>query len=106
VKEVHVRSVREADIERGVVQWAKANGWLTWKNNGPGDRGKPDRTFVSPTGLVVFIEFKAPGKRPTALQKRWIIALHRHCANAEWFSNVGDAVYYLAQLEHEHALDA
>lgn len=38
------------------------------KLGGPGDRGKPDRLFVGPGGRTLFVEFKAPGKRPRKLQ--------------------------------------
>jgi hypothetical protein len=33
-------------------------------------------------GRVLFIEFKAPGKRPTALQARWLDRLADHTFHA------------------------
>jgi hypothetical protein len=30
----------------------------------------PDRIFIFPSGLLIFIEFKAPGKKTTEKQKR------------------------------------
>lgn len=59
--------IRERDIEAKAVKLAKDNGWLTYKFVSPSQRGVPDRIFIK-DGIVVFIEFKAPGKKPTALQ--------------------------------------
>ena len=60
--------MRESQIEKAVCVYAKARGWLSIKLAGPGDRGKPDRLFLAKGGRVKFIEFKAPGKKPTLLQ--------------------------------------
>ena len=59
----------EATIERAVCDFAKRRGWLAYKFVSPGNRAVPDRLFVR-GGRVVFVEFKAPGKRPTRLQRR------------------------------------
>lgn len=63
--------IRERDIEAKVVKWAKANGWLTYKFVSPSQRGVPDRIFIK-DGCIVFVEFKAPGKKPTPLQAQTI----------------------------------
>lgn len=63
--------MRESAIEKAVVASAKAAGWIALKLNGPGDKGKPDRLFLK-DGRAVFVEFKAPGKRPTALQAQYM----------------------------------
>jgi hypothetical protein len=60
----------ERDIERKVGLYAQEKGWLTMKFTSPGRRSVPDRIYISPRGQVVFIEFKAPGKKPTSLQER------------------------------------
>lgn len=59
--------IRERDIEAKVVALAKKAGWLSYKFVSPSQRGVPDRIFIR-DGVVVFIEFKAPGKKPTQLQ--------------------------------------
>lgn len=59
----------ESATEQEVVGWAAANGWKSYKLNGYGDRGKPDRLFGK-DGKAVFIEFKAPGKPARKLQER------------------------------------
>lgn len=52
----------EKDIENKVVRYAKQLGCLVRKMNGLGARAWPDRMFITPSGKVFFIEFKAPGK--------------------------------------------
>lgn len=58
----------EKQIEAKCVRWAKARGTKSYKLQGPGNRSAPDRLFILPNGRVVFIEFKRPGGRTTALQ--------------------------------------
>ena len=62
----------EARIEKATCDYAKKAGWYVRKFKSPGQRAVPDRIMISPSGLVIFIEFKAPGKLPTALQSREI----------------------------------
>lgn len=38
----------------------------------PGNAGVPDRLVLLPGGRVVFVELKAPGKKPTELQQAQI----------------------------------
>lgn len=57
----------ESKIEAIVTKHAKANGWLAYKWTSPANRGVPDRLYFK-AGQLVIIEFKAPGKKPTALQ--------------------------------------
>ncbi len=59
--------MRERLIERKVCAAAKANGWLVHPKAAAGTRGWPDRTFTKPERLI-FVEFKAPGKKSTRLQ--------------------------------------
>jgi Holliday junction resolvase len=63
--------LRESTIERSVCDIAKRHKWLTYKFISPATRGVPDRIFIK-GGRVVFIEFKAPGKKPTKLQAHTI----------------------------------
>lgn len=55
-------------VEGPVVKWAKDNGWLTLKINVLGKRGFPDHFFFTYPRVLVMIEFKAPGKKPSAIQ--------------------------------------
>ena len=73
--------MREATIERAVCIYAKSRGCLVMKLAGPNQKGQPDRMFIY-QGKVLFIEFKAPGKLPTALQMKWISDLFLQGMNA------------------------
>ena len=59
--------MNEAQIERKVCDLAKKRGWLPYKFASPSNRGVPDRIFLR-DGVCLFVEFKAPGKKPTKLQ--------------------------------------
>lgn len=59
----------ESQIERKVSLYAKQRGVLTYKFVSPSNRGVPDRVFLY-RGQTLFVEFKQPGKKPTALQAR------------------------------------
>jgi hypothetical protein len=63
---------KESVIETAVCKYAKEKGFYVRKFKAPGNRGVPDRIFLSPHGVWFTIEFKAPGKEPTTLQKREI----------------------------------
>lgn len=52
----------EAVIEEVVCDDARADGWVVKKCKFIGERGALDRLFAK-DGRVVFIEFKAPGKK-------------------------------------------
>lgn len=64
----------ESKIENKVCIYAKEHDWLQFKFVSPSSRGVPDRIFMK-AGIVVFIEFKAKGKKPTPLQERKIAAI-------------------------------
>lgn len=68
----------ERDIEKAVKDYAKLNGWLAYKFTSPGHIGVPDGLFISPKGLVILMEFKQSGKKPTAMQQREIDRINQH----------------------------
>lgn len=79
---------QEAKIEKAVCDYARKKGCYVRKFSSPAHRGVPDRIFITPTGLVFFIEFKAPGKVPTALQQRELDEIKKRggyaqCADSE-----------------------
>jgi len=63
---------QEQKLESAVVAYARERGILTYKFVSPAHRGVPDRVFIWPTGIVLWVEFKAPGKKITPLQARTI----------------------------------
>ena len=81
----------EKQVEAKVYAWAKKNGVKTYKLSGPNFRGKPDRMFMF-NGEVLFLELKAPGKRPTKLQMSEIEDLRAHGINADWADTPGSAI--------------
>jgi len=66
--------MRESALESRCCRAATAAGWLTFKFVSPGRRGVPDRIFLR-AGRIIFIEFKAPGRRPSPAQERRIAEL-------------------------------
>lgn len=60
----------ERDIEKRVKDYARSKGWLAYKFTSPGHAFVPDGILISPKGVVIFIEFKQSGKKPTAGQLR------------------------------------
>lgn len=58
----------EGEIEKKVKAYATAAGVIARKWVSPGHRSVPDDIFLAPGGLVFFIEFKAPGKKPSQKQ--------------------------------------
>ena len=80
--------MRESTVEKAVCRHAEACGWMVLKLGGAGDRGKPDRLFLK-DGRALFIEFKAPGKRPTALQARYLERLRAAGFSAVVVDDVG-----------------
>ena len=60
--------MKESTIEKVVSNYAKSKGWLSFKFVSPSNRGVPDRIFLK-RGKIIFIEFKATGKKLTKLQK-------------------------------------
>ena len=64
--------MREKEVEQKLVKAVKKTGGLCIKFISPGFDGVPDRVVLLPKGGIAFIELKAPGKKPRALQKRRI----------------------------------
>jgi Holliday junction resolvase len=59
----------ERKIEAHLVKLAKKHGWFCRKVKWIGRNGCPDRLLISPAGLMIWVEVKAPGKEPTKLQQ-------------------------------------
>ena len=58
----------EKDVELALVKRVKEMGGIAFKFVSPSRRSVPDRLCLFPGGRVVFVECKAPGKRPTVAQ--------------------------------------
>ena len=60
--------MREKTIEQHLVKAVKNSGGIAPKLVSPGFDGMPDRLVLLPGGKIGFVEVKAPGKEPRALQ--------------------------------------
>lgn len=69
----------EKKIEAAVCAYARERGLLTYKFTSPQRSAVPDRLWITPTGTVVFCEFKQEGKKPTPAQEREHARLKGHC---------------------------
>ena len=65
--------MREKIIEKELVARVKAMGGIAPKFTSPRFDGMPDRLVLLPGGRMGFVELKAPGRKPRALQ----MARHR-----------------------------
>jgi len=60
--------VRERNIETYLRDQVRKAGGAAMKWVSPGNSGVPDRIVIMPGGRIVFVELKAPGRKPTQLQ--------------------------------------
>ena len=62
--------MRENVIERQLAMAVKKMGGMAVKFVSPGLDGVPDRIILLPNRKLAFVELKAPGKKPRALQEK------------------------------------
>ena len=62
-------TMTESQIESAACTYAASQGWLAYKFTSPGRAGVPDRIMITPTGKVLFVEFKKPTGKLSALQR-------------------------------------
>lgn len=82
-------NITEKQVEARLTKGMKLAGGKSYKWVSPGNVGVPDRICIFQNGVVVFVELKAPGKKPTPLQE------HRH-KEIKW---LGCKVCILASYE-------
>lgn len=58
-------------LEDKAVTYAIGLGYLHWKMNALGSKGKPDQLFQTTVGEYIWVEFKRMGEDPTPLQRYW-----------------------------------
>lgn len=63
--------MKEKHLENRLKKSVEAIGGICWKLVCPGTTGVPDRICLK-AGRIVFVELKAPGKKPRAIQNRRI----------------------------------
>tara|TARA_R110000803_G_scaffold32727_7_gene71926 strand:+ start:528 stop:797 length:270 start_codon:yes stop_codon:yes gene_type:complete len=62
--------ILETTIESALVARVKALGGTAEKFTSPNRRSVPDRLVTLPGGVIVFVEVKRPGGKPTEAQAR------------------------------------
>jgi len=58
----------EKTVEAALVKRVKELGGMAEKFTSPQKRSVPDRLVTLPGGIILFVELKAPGKKPTPKQ--------------------------------------
>lgn len=64
--------MKEKEIERACIAYARRRGWDCWKNENNGNKGIPDYSLLSRDGRFIMVEFKRSATahiRPE--QKTW-----------------------------------
>lgn len=61
--------MREQDVEKYLREKVRQAGGRAYKWVSPGNSGVPDRIVLLPGNRTVFVELKAPGRKPTPLQR-------------------------------------
>ena len=72
-----MKNIREKSIENYLRNEVKKLNGKAYKWESPGNNGVPDRIVFLPGGKVYLVELKAPGKKPTALQKNQHLFLNQ-----------------------------
>jgi len=86
----------ESTLERRLRDYCNRLGIYTRKFVSPGNRGVPDRVMHYQK-KTLYIELKAPGKKPTPLQLREISLLNAQGIPAFWTDDL-DACKALIQI--------
>lgn len=74
--------MNEKTIEKRLTERIRRLGGTAYKFSSPAHRHVPDRLVLLPGGAVVFVEVKAPGKRPTRAQAREFAEIERTTGRA------------------------
>ncbi len=61
--------MQESNIEKRLKKEIEKIGGKALKFVSPGVSGVPDRIVLLPQGRIIFVELKAPGKKPRPIQK-------------------------------------
>lgn len=89
--------MRESAIERTVGEFCKRHGITYQKFTSPNNRGVPDRILFF-KGKTAFLELKAPGCKPTALQDRYLALRRLDGFDAAWYDDADAAVKWIKQV--------
>ena len=93
--------MREKIIEKELVRAVKDKGGIAPKFTSPGFDGMPDRLVLLPGGRMGFVELKAPGKKPRALQLARHRLLRRLGFNVYVIDEINQIDSVLEEIDHE-----
>jgi hypothetical protein len=85
----------EKQLERHVRLHARKLKLEVYKFTSPGRRGVPDRMFINALGRICFLELKAPGKKPCALQRHEMEVMRRRGVLVGWSSQLDECKEFL-----------
>lgn len=88
----------EAKVEAAIVRYAKSKGCLVYKFTSPSRRSVPDRLFITPNGVVGFLEIKAPGKEPTPAQAHQMRLIEKRNAPVDYADTKEKGIIWVDQL--------
>lgn len=80
----------EKQIEKSISTYSKMYDYLTYKFTSPSNKSVPDRIFINKHGIVLFVEFKSPGRKTTKLQSYTIEKLKYNNAHVYIIDNISD----------------
>ena len=86
---------RESEIEKKVKAYAVEKGWTVRKFTSPGRVAVPDDIFMKWPALVFFIEFKAPGKKPTKIQEKEHKEIRDCGIDVHVVDNIGEGIHII-----------
>lgn len=96
----------EAKIEEHLITRCKALGFLHYKFTAPSTRGVPDRIIIG-NSRTVFLELKAPGKKPRRSQEVVINDILNHGGTACYTDStegVDEILNIIATTKENHRL--
>lgn len=91
---------KEADIEQDVWRYAKELGFYQRKYNSMAHSSVPDRVFISPFGLHLYIEFKRFGRTPTDNQEKELGDLNQHYQLTRVIDTVDEGKWVLNRVRN------
>ena len=89
--------MRERSVEASIIDMVTAAGGYCLKWVCPGRRGLPDRIILLPGAVIIFLEVKRPGEKPTALQEEWLRRLRKLGFRATWADSLEAARHIIQE---------
>jgi len=91
-----------ADIEQPARRWMIARGWIFDKVSSATRDGWPDRVAIK-YGLTIWVELKAPGKKPEPHQVEVHEMLRAVGATVVWFDDLETFKAYFRKIDDENS---